>query len=195
MMTKKMVGKGMRCTAAVFVMFAFAACDDDGSGPGEQLQPEDVASVYRVCQLAFDPAGSVLPAVDIRSAAFELPGGSNDPVIGLDPDAQRTVELTYIPKGQVNDRELRGNYTIRGLTTVELRFNTTGVDPRTLLIPDDRRMDFEFQESPRRLTMGSSSQYNVTREAYVELSGEDPQNIPDAIGGVLVAEFRTDPCS
>lgn len=195
-MTKKMIGKGIRGTVALFAMFAFTACDDDnGSGPGEQLQPQDVASVYRVCQLTFDPAGSVLPAVDIRTAAFELPGTSNDPVIGLDPDAQRTVELTYVPKGQVNDRELRGNYNIRGLSTVELRFNTTGVDPKTLLIPDNRRMDFHFQASPRRLSLAASSQYNVTRAAYVELSGEDPQNIPEAVAGVLVAQFRTDPCS
>ena len=69
------------------------------------------------------------------------------------------------------------------------------VDPKTLLIPDNRRMDFHFQASPRRLSLAASSQYNVTRAAYVELSGEDPQNIPEAVAGVLVAQFRTDPCS
>jgi hypothetical protein len=185
----------LRPAAALVAFLGLAACDDDGSGPGERLQPEDVASIYRICQLAFDPLGSVLPLVDIRSTAFEIPGNSDDPVIGLDPDAARTVELTYIPKGQVNDRELRGNYTIRGLTTVEIRFNTSGTDPKSLLIPDNRRLDFEFQESPRRLTMGGSSQFNVTKEAYVAMSGEDPQNIPEAVTGVLVADFRTDPCS
>jgi hypothetical protein len=184
----------LRSAAALLAFVGLAACDDDGSGPDETLRPEDVASVYRVCQLSFDPLGSVLPPVDIRAAAFELPGGSADPVIGLDPDPQHTVELTYIPKGQVNDRELRGNDTLRSMNTVELRFNTTGVDPKSLLIPDNRRMDFQFQESPLRLTMGASSQYNVSREDYVALSGEDAANIPEAIAGVLVADFRVGAC-
>lgn len=194
-MTQKMFAKGLRATAALLTIAAVTACDDNGSGPGDVLRPEDISAVYRVCKLVFDPAGSVLPPVDIRTTAFELPGGIGDPIVGLDPDAQRTVELTFIPKGQVNDRELRGTYNIRSLTTVDIRFSSSGVDPTTLLIPDNRRMDFEFQESPRRLTMGASSSYNVSRAAYVQLSGEDPQNIPETITGVLSAEFRTDPCS
>ena len=194
-MTQRMFVKGLRATAALLAIGGFAACDDDGTGSGDRLRPEDVSSVYRVCQLAFDPAGSVLPVVDIRTTAFELPGNGGDPVIGLDPDAQRTVELTYIPRGQVNDRELRGNYNLQGLTTVEIRFGTSGVDPKTLLVPPNQGLDFDFQESPRRLTLGASSAYNVTRAAYVEMSGVDPQNIPDPVTGVLVAEFRTDPCN
>lgn len=194
-MTYRAFPSSLRSAAALVAFVGLAACDDDGSGPSNSLRPEDVASVYRVCQLAFDPLGSVLPMVDIRTAAFELPGGGGDPVIGVDPNQQHTVELTYIPRGQVNDQELRGNYTLRGESTVELRFNTSGVNPKSLLIPENRRMDFDFQESPRRLTMGASSQYNVTRDDYVALSGEDPANIPEAITGVLVADFRTDPCS
>ena len=194
-MNYRVFRSSLRSVAAFVALVGLAACDDDGSGPANSLRPEDVVGVYRVCQLAFDPLGSVLPAVDIRATAFELPGGADDPVVGLDPDAQQTVELAYIPKGQVNDRELRGTYTLRGESTVELRFNTSGVNPRSLLIPDNRRMDFDFQASPLRLGMGASSQYNVSRDEYVALSGEDPANIPDAITGVLVADFRTDPCS
>jgi hypothetical protein len=195
MMRHRVIRSSLRSAVALVAFAGLAGCDDDGSGPGNSLRPEDVAGVYRVCQLAFDPLGTVLPPVDIRARAFELPGGNDDPVIGLDPDAQQTVELTYIPKGQVNDRELRGNYTLRSESTVELRFNTSGVNPKSLLIPENRRMDFDFQESPNRLGMGASSQYNVSRAEYVALSGEDPANIPESITGVLVADFRTDPCS
>lgn len=194
-MTHRAFPRHLRSAAALLAFVGLAACDDDGAGPGEALTREDVSSVYRVCKLSFDPAGSVLPAVDIRASAFEIPGGTGDPVIGLDPNSQQTVELTYIPKGQVNDQELRGNYTLRGTSIVDIRFGSSGVDPETLLIPRDRRMDFEFQESPRRLMMATSSEYSVSRAAYVNLSGEDPQNIPESITGILSAEFRTDPCS
>ena len=193
-MIQNRISKHVRSAAALLAVVGLAACDDDGSGPGDMLQREDVSAVYRVCSLTFDPSGTVLPAVDIRAAAFELPGGLGDPVIGLDPNSQQTVELTYIPKGQVNDQELKGTYTLRGSSVVDIRFNSTGVDPATLLIPRDRRMDFDFQGDPERLTLASSSQYNVGRAEYVQLSGEDPQNIPESIAGVLTAEFRTDPC-
>lgn len=193
-MSYRVFSRSLRSAAAILAAVGLGACDDDGAGPGLGLQPEDVAGVYDVCQLVFDPAGSVLPSVNIRQKAFEFPGDLQDPKIGLDPNSQQTLELTYVPRGQVNDRELRGTYTIRGESTVELRFNATGVDPESLLIPENRRLDFEYQESPLRLTMAASSQYDVTREAYVAITGEDPQNLPDAIAGVLVADFSTAGC-
>lgn len=193
-MIHRVIRRTLRSAAALVVFAGLAACDDDGTGSNSQLQPEDVSSIYRVCALTFDPNGSVLPPVDIRAAAFEIGGAAGDPIIGLDPNIQQTLELTYVPKGQVTDREVRGDYILRGTNVVDIRFNSSAIDPKTLLIPDNRRMNFVFQESPRRLTLGASSEYIVTRAAYVALSGEDPQNLPESITGVLVAEFRTDPC-
>lgn len=193
-MNYRVFARSLRSAAVVFAAAGFAACDDDGAGPDVGLQPEDIASIYDVCQLVFDPAGSILPSVNIAETAFEISGNLQDPEIGFDPNPQQTIELTYVPKGQVNDRELHGNYTIRGGSTVEVRFNASGVDPEALLIPENRRLDFAYQESPLRLSMAASSQYDVTREAYVELTGEDPQNLPETISGVLVADFRSAGC-
>jgi len=171
------------------------ACDDSTGSPGDKLQQEDVVAVYRVCQLAFDPSGSTLPTVNILVEAFEYGSSNTDPTIGLDPNSQKTVELTYVPKGQVNDQELRGIYNIRSLTTVEIRFNTTGVNPSQFLIPPSRPLNFEWQESPRSLTMGASAEYTVSRAEYVALSGADPAGLADQIPGVLIAQFQVGSCS
>lgn len=171
-----------------------AACGDDGTGPSAGLRPEDVSSLYSVCALEFDPAGTVLPSVDIRAAAFEFPGGLRNPVIGLDPDGARTVELNFVPKGQVNDREIHGTYNLRGEDGVEIRFSGTGVDPRTLLLPLNVWLEFTFRDSPRRLALDASSSYMVSRQAYVALSGEDPQNLPESIAGTLRARFNSVGC-
>lgn len=193
-MNYRVFSRSLRSAAAVLAAAGLGACDDDGTGPGLGLQPEDVAGIYDVCQLVFDPAGSIVPTVNIGQIAFEFGDALREPELGLDPNPQQTIELNYVPKGQVNDRELRGNYTIRGGSTVELRFNATDVDPESLLIPENRGLQFEVQESPLRLSMAASSQYSVTREAYVALSGAEPQNLPETISGVLIADFRSGGC-
>ena len=120
---------------------------------------------------AFDPTGTTLPTVNILTDGFEYGTASTNPTIGLDPNAQRSVELTYVPKGQVNDQEIRGSYTIRGLTTVQIRFNGSGVSPTQFLIPANRGLDFEYQETPLALNMAASSSYDVPKADYVALSG------------------------
>lgn len=187
-------GKKMLGAAALVAVTMVAACGDDGTGPSAGLRPEDVSSLYSVCALEFDPAGTVLPRVDIRDAAFEFPGGLRNPVIGLDPDGARTVELNFVPKGQVNDREIHGNYNLRGEDVVEIRFSGSGVDPRSLLLPTNVWLQFKFQDSPRRLALDASASYMVTRQAYVALSGEDPQNLPESISGTLRARFNSGGC-
>ena len=174
----------------------FAACSDSGTGPGPGLRPEQVASLYTICGLEFRPAGTVLPAVDIASAAFEYPGGIRNPLIGLDPDAARTVELVYVPKGLVNTREVRGTYRLRGDDIVDIRFTATGnsVDPKPLLLPENVWLQFSFEGGPPRLTMDAATPYSVTRQAYVALSGHDPEGIAESIPGSLRADFRSSGC-
>lgn len=176
-------------------MALLGACDDSTGPRGDRLQPEDIAWLYNVCQLSFDPSGTTLPTVDILVQAFESGSGPSNPTIGLDPNAQRTFELTYVPRGQVNDQEIRGVYVIRSLTTVELRFNTTGVNPAPFLIPNGHPLNFEFSSNPATLSLAASSMYQVSRANYVALSGADPSGLADNIPGVLYATFRVGSCS
>lgn len=182
-------------SAPMFVaMIGVAACSDSGTGPIDRPGREQVSSLYAICTLVFEPAGGVLPSVDIARAAFEFPGGFRNPHVGLDPDPQQTAELKFVPSGYVNDREIRGNYEIQGMETVALRFDATGVDPKSLLIPENRWLPFDFQENPRRLTMEQSPQYAVARADYLGLTGLPFENIPASITGVLRADFRSDGC-
>lgn len=180
--------------AALAATAVLAACSDSGTGPNPGLRPEQVASLYTICSLEFQPAGTVLPPVNIAAAAFEFPGGIRNPLVGLDPDAARTVELVYVPKGLVNTREVRGTYRLRGDDTVEIRFNTSGVDPKPLLLPDNVSLQFRFEDSPPRLSIESATPYSVTRQAYVGLSGHDPEGIAESIPGSLRAHFSSVGC-
>lgn len=188
--------RGLRRLVPVLALASLAACDDNGGGVlgGERLKPEDVSAIYAVCTLTFDPVGSTLPTVDIRANAFETGSTGTDPRIAFDREPQ-IFELTYVPEGQLTDRELRGTYTLRSLSSVELRFNSSGVSPTPLLIPENHALPFEFTESPQALTLGASLQYNVARNDYVALSGSDPAGLAQQIPGVLIARFVKDGCA
>ena len=193
-MIRSMSAQGLRRLIPVLALATLAACDDNGGVlGGERLKPEDVSAIYGVCELRFDPVGSTLPTVDIRAKAFETDGAGTDARIAIDREPQ-IFELTYVPDGQLTDRELRGSYALRSLTIVELRFNSSGVSPTPLLIPENRPLQFEFTESPQALTLGASLQYNVARDDYVALSGSDPAGLADLIPGVLTARFAKDAC-
>src|SRR5690606_24933099 len=157
-----------------------------------RLDREQVASLHAICELVSEPAGGVLPAVDIAAAAVSFPGGGRKPHVGLGPDAEQPAEPEIIPKGYVQDRGVRGNDEIQGLETIALRFDASAVDPKSLLIPENRWLSFQFQESPRRLKMESSPQYAVARTDYLGLTGLPFENIPASITGVLRADFRSD---
>lgn len=182
------------CLGSVgLAVIAFGACDDSTGPRGDRLQPEQVSAIYRVCSLNFTPQGTIVPPVDILAKGFAFDSSATAPRIGLDPTPQ-TLELTYVPEGQVNDQELRGTYALRSMTTVEIRFNGSGVSPTPLLIPIDRGLDFQYQESPLALTLTASSPYNVSRADYAALSGEDPSGLAAQITGTLSARFQVQTC-
>ena len=106
-MTAGAIVRGFRAAVPVAAILAVVACDDSTGPGGDRLRPEDVSAIYNVCQLAFDPTGSTLPTVDIRAAAFEMGAANGDPEIALDINPQ-LFELTYVPKGQLTDREIHG---------------------------------------------------------------------------------------
>lgn len=187
------IPRSLRCASVGLAVAFLGACDDSTGPGGDRLQPEDVSALYNVCQLAFDPTGSTLPTVDIMAAAFNVDGSARDPEIGLDVNPQ-LVELDYVPKGQVNDREIRGTYSLGSTATVQIRFNSSGVSPAPLLIPENRDLDFAFEESPMALTLAASAQYSVARADYVALSGADPEGLAEQIPGVLSARFQVASC-
>jgi hypothetical protein len=172
------------------LMLALAACDD-GTGP-DRLIPEDVAGIYAVCTLSFVPENAALPTVDVRTAAFELSQDRQQPFLALDPNSARTFELQYVPRGQFSDREVRGTYALRP-EQVELRFNTTGVNPSDLLLPE--RVTLDFQPSPLQVSAGESPFYSVPRSTYAQLAGIGESGLAEQIRGRLAARFQAPRCT
>lgn len=187
---KVMTARTARRWLAVPLMLVLSACDD-GTGP-DRLTPEDVAGIYAVCTLSFVPENTALPTVDVRTAAFELSQDRPQPFLALDPNTARTFELQYVPRGQFSDREVRGSYELRR-EQVNLRFNTSGVNPAELLLPELVVLDFE--PSPLRLSVGESPLHSVPRSSYARLAGIGESGLAEQIRGRLAARFQAPRCT
>lgn len=174
---------------ALVPILGLSACDDGPSGT--RLTADQVADAYQVCALTFTPEGGTLPAVDIRTAAFELQNADvSKPRLAVNAD--RTFTLEYTAKGQFSTVIQKGGYSL-GRETITATFNNpTEVNTR-LLLPS--QMTLNFAATPKALTATSTTSYNVPRADYARLRGSDQTNLPMQISGSLSASFQKASCS
>lgn len=173
-------------TAAVAMLaFSTAACDDDPVAT-EQLSPEDVAGIYAVCSLDFDPEGDLLREVDIIEAGFEL---DNTEVRSpqLQADASGDFQILFTPKGQFVERSLIGRFNItpRG---VNLTFSGGSASPDAYLLPP--QLELSYQATPRSLTTAATPEYTVNRADYARLAGVSESGLAERIPGRLMVVFQ-----
>lgn len=172
--------KGVLRTAAVLACSALIGCGDvDTTGPS--VDRGEVAGVYHLAALTFDPQGS-LPKTDIMSrlAPADRPelvlSRSDDTFqsITRDPDSGRiiAVEGTYTP--------------LTGL--VRLRFKKAA-DADRLLLP--QRAEFDFDKTAMTLSYHANTAVSLARlrELVPEYRTEQ---LPDPVLGALVLVFTLD---
>ena len=177
----------LRLALVLLAGTAAAACDDD-DGPTGPTRAQ-VAGIYAVCQLTFDPAGT-LASVSLLDTAIETANAQVDPP-ELRVDATSTaIQLAYTPKGEFVERTVAGTYDLSG-NRASLRF-TDAASRNALLLPE--RLDVNFQAAPRQLGVTASTAYSVPRARYAELTGQSEANLAPQIQGQLVATFRSPSC-
>lgn len=183
----------VRAIAVVASTAALAGCGSSSiSGP----QPADVAGIYAVCTLQFEPESDALPTVDIRGTAFEVENPEVDPP-ELRLNSTGELQLQYTPAGEFVEENIRGSFTVVG-SEVRITWGTTGstVNPSALLLP--ATVNLSYSESPRSLALDAGPLYNVPRTDYARLADISESGLAEQIPGRVVARFSaaggTGPC-
>lgn len=176
-----------RMAAAGLTLLAAVACGDDGGGPLGP-SPEDVAGIYAVCALAFDPEGDLLTTVDIIARGFETED-VREPQLQVDPS--RAFQILFTPKGLFVERSLLGAYTPVA-TRVQLGFTGGTAQASAFLFPQS--LELAFQETPKSLTTAATTVYDVARADYARLARVSESGLADRIPGRMMAVFQSGGC-
>lgn len=171
-------------------ILALGGCGD-ASGGITGPSPEEVAGIYSICSLTFDPGGDLLADVDIVDRGFE-PGSQEIRAPQLQIDATRDFQVVFTPEGQFVERTLLGTYVPAG-TRLRLSFTGGTAAAADYLLPPT--LELAFQETPKSLTTAATPLYEVDRDDYARLAGISESNLAPRIEGRLMAVFQAGGCS
>ncbi|CAN5388070.1 hypothetical protein BH24GEM3_BH24GEM3_20260 [soil metagenome] len=172
---------------APLLALAATACGNGGGTGPARLTTEEVGGSYQICSMTFVPTGNFAQPVDIL--ALVEPDFSRLEL----SSTQNQFNLLYRLRSGGLSQTAPGTYTL-GTNTVDLQFSNS-VAVSSLLLPTNRRVTFEFQDNPKRLTPAANpGTYLVAKTDYERLAGSDP-NLRDQIEGTFSASFTTGSCS
>jgi|GEM_PF-514749 len=165
-MTRRMAG-----TAALAALVLFgSACDDDDPARVDvpDLTRADVAGVYDMTILTFDPQGLGLPEADMLARLD--PGTVPQLVVAANEDS---LQLVFRRPGELV-RTVAGSYRL-GDTSIEVRF-ANSTEPGLILLP--QTFDLNFDETEGELWYAAPVPVDTTRlfELVDEWSGEPVTN-------------------
>lgn len=166
-----------RPAVALLVILGTAGCGGgDGFAPNT-IQPEEVAGLYNLTTLTFDPMGS-LPNQNILA---RIDTTFRQLVVSLDT----TFQLAFIDPTTQKIEPLEGKYVLEA-DGIELVFRTDG-DAQLLLLP--RRLGLDFDQQAQVLSFGDSVSVSLTRvrQLIPEFQNEP---LSDPLPGDLVVVFR-----
>lgn len=176
----KKTRKGFLLMATVVACSAWLGCSG-GDTTGPAVDRSEVAGVYQLAALTFDPQGS-LPKTDIMNRL--APADRPELVLSRKDDTFQSVT-----RDQESGRfvAVEGTYTpLNGL--VRLRFKKAA-DADRLLLP--QRAEFDFDKTSMTLTYHANTAVSLARlrEFVPEYRSEQ---LPDPVLGELVLVFTLD---
>ena len=177
---------------ALAALALLAACDGDGGTGSDNLQPGDVAGVYNLCSLRFNPANTALPPADLLQTVVDTtpPAGRPEATVSLSSNA--TYDLVYTRQSDAFLQQLRGSISY-GRTTVSLSVPSGNAIGAELLLP--RPIPLAFSDGPtRQLTGQTPYAYAVAREDYARAAGIPQTDLSPTITGSLAASLSSGPC-
>jgi hypothetical protein len=169
--------------AAVLSLLSAAACGDGVVVP-TVLDRNEIAGIYSICSLVFNPEGDLGPA-DVRARAFELQNPDVRPP-QVQVDASGDFQLVFTPTGQFVERSILGRFTTTS-TEVVLTFTGGTAAAGAYLLPSPLRL--EFTESPKALFVAPTPLYEVNRSDYARIAGVSESGLADRIPGRLTVQL------
>jgi hypothetical protein len=182
----------MRRTLVLLPAFALlAACDGDGGGTGsDPLRPEEVAGVYSLCTLRFQPSQTALPVADLLATVVDTtpPAGRPEATIALAPNG--TYDLAYTAQQTSFLEQFRGSIHYRQdavVLSVPLQEQAS-----ILLLP--RSLTLNYNAGARRLTSDTRVPHAVARAEYARAAGISEEGLQNSINGTTAAVFSAGAC-
>lgn len=170
-----------------------AACSDGGTEPAPRLTSAEVAGVYKICSLYFDPIQNALPEADLLSSVIDdaPPAPKQAPSLTLSGTGTG-FQLSYTRFSDSFTQLYEGNVAL-GSETLLLTFgDETNPVRRELLLPG--QLLLHFGKEPRRLAAVGETTFAVRRQDYAYAAGISQEGLQDRINGTLYAQLTTGTC-
>lgn len=173
----------MKTTWPVLMMAltAVACGDDDGSGPNvPDLTRADVAGIYEMSRLTFDPNGSAFAQVDVldRLDANDLPELRVSPT-------KDSLQLVFTDPQDILQRDVPGSYTL-GDDRITIHLSNSA-EPAKLLLPQNFAL--RFDETTETLLFDGAVEADTSHLFFLvpEWSGNP---VDDPLPGTLGVTFQ-----
>jgi hypothetical protein len=182
----------MRRTLALLpALTLLAACNGGGGTDADRLDPAQVAGVYNVCTLRFQPGNPALPRADLLLTVVDTtpPAGRPEATIALTTSG--TYELAYTAMETSFIQLVRGSIVYHQ-TALAISVPTEQ-EASALLLP--RPMLLTFNEPAARLSGDASeSPHPVARADYARAAGISEEGLQSTINGLTTMVVSKGAC-
>jgi hypothetical protein len=184
----------MRTILVIIPAFALlAACNGGGGGTGsDPLTPQEVAGVYEMCSLRFQPSNGALPAANLFASVIDTtpPAGRPEPTVAL--AANGTYDLAYTDQSTQFLEQVRGSIGYRE-DQITLSFPSSDPNAAALLMPHTLLLTYD---ATAHTFSGDAAgfPYPVTRVDYAAAAGISQEGLQSTINGTLQVSFALGGC-
>jgi hypothetical protein len=169
-----------------------AACNGDGGTSSDPLAPEEVAGVYELCSLSFQPSNSALPSADLLARVIDTTPPANRPEPSIAMAANGTYDLAYTDQQTQFLEQIRGSIGYRE-DQITLSFPSSDPNAAALLMP--RSLLLNYDAAGHRFAGDASGfPYPVARADYAAAAGISQEGLQSSINGTLQVSFDLEGC-
>lgn len=182
-----------RALALLPALALLAACDGDGGSGSDRLAPEEVAGVYNICTLAFQPSNAALPRADLLTSVVDTtpPAGRPEATLALAPNG--TYDLVYTAQSSAFLEQVRGSVDYRE-DAISLNIPSDDEKAERLLLPV-RSLLLAWDAGARRLTGDATGfAFGVRREYYADAARISGEGLQSVINGQLTVVLAQGAC-
>ena len=184
----------MRRTLVLLPALALlAACDGGGGSGSDRLTPAEVAGVYNLCTLSFQPTNAALPRADLLTSVVDTtpPAGRPEATVAL--AANGTYDLVYTAQATAFLEQVRGSISYRD-DAIVLNIPASNDRAASLLLPS-RTLTLAWNEAARRLTGDAGGfPFAVARNYYAAAAGISEDGLQNTINGRLSVLLAQEAC-
>jgi hypothetical protein len=183
----------MRPVLVVIPVFALlAACDGGGGGTrSDPLTPGEVAGVYELCTLRFQPSNAALRAADLLTSVVDTTPPASRPSPSVALATNGTYDLAYTDAQTQFLEQVRGSIGYREeQITLSMPSTSTAA---ALLMP--RSLLLNYDATTHRFTGDAAGfPYPVARADYASAAGISEEGLQNTLNGTLTVTFALDGC-